>query len=116
MLNRIALLVAITSIGLAAVADSADAARSSARGSLVANSHARAMPGRHFVPGNRSFTPRHATTVPGRHGGLGLRSLTPRAANGKTACGTWVCTWRTSDGGCLVWEKTACKIKIIYPF
>ena len=30
------------------------------------------------------------------------------------ACGVWRCTWRTSDGGCLVWEKTRCKV--INPF
>ena len=30
------------------------------------------------------------------------------------ACGVWRCTWPTSNGGCLVWEKTRCKV--INPF
>lgn len=30
------------------------------------------------------------------------------------ACGVWKCTWPLSNGGCLVWEKTRCKV--INPF
>ena len=30
------------------------------------------------------------------------------------ACGVWRCTWPTGNGGCLVWEKTKCKV--INPF
>ena len=36
------------------------------------------------------------------------------ATKSRGACGVWICTWRTSDGGCLVWEKSKCKI--INPF
>lgn len=32
----------------------------------------------------------------------------------RAGSGVWRCTWPTSGGGCLVWEKTACKI--INPF
>jgi hypothetical protein len=115
MLNRIAFLVAIASIGLAAAADSADAARFSAKGSFAANGHARVNPGRQILPRNPSFTAGrgHVTMIPGRHSRPGFRAMTG-VAQAKGACGVWVCTWPTSGGGCLVWEKTACKT--INPF
>lgn len=31
-------------------------------------------------------------------------------------CSGWKCTWPTSGGGCLVWEKSCKDIKIIDPF
>lgn len=37
------------------------------------------------------------------------RRLTTAAGGGGQKCGVWRCTWPTSDGGCLVWEKTVCK-------
>lgn len=50
-----------------------------------------------------------------------VRSERPRSRSLKFSttqsggpCGVWRCTWPTSDGGCLVWEKTKCKV--INPF
>lgn len=43
-----------------------------------------------------------------------VRRLTTTASPGGEPCGVWRCTWPTSGGGCLVWEKTKCKI--INPF
>lgn len=133
MLNRIAGLVAIATVGLAALSNSADAARFSNKGPSFSAGHRTMNPGRHIYPTRPSFSAGHRTTNPGRHiypkrpsftaghatinpGRYGRRSF--RSATGvarsKAACGTWVCTWRTSSGGCLVWEKTVCKI--INPF
>jgi hypothetical protein len=42
------------------------------------------------------------------------RSLKLSATQSSGPCGVWQCTWRTGDGGCLVWEKTKCKV--INPF
>lgn len=113
MLNRIAGLVAIATVGLAALSNSADAARFSNKGASFATGHRTMNPGRHIYPKRPSFTAGHATINPGRHGRRSFRSATG-VARSKAACGTWVCTWRTSSGGCLVWEKTVCKI--INPF
>jgi hypothetical protein len=74
MLNRIALLVAVATIGLAAASNSANAAQSSSK----------------------------------------PRPLSFGATSSKGPCGVWICTWKTSGGGCLVWEKTKCKV--INPF
>ena len=43
-----------------------------------------------------------------------VRRLTTMANPGGEPCGVWRCTWPTSNGGCLIWEKTKCKT--INPF
>jgi hypothetical protein len=111
MLNRIVLLAAIA-IGLAAAPNGANAAQFSPARSVFAAGHAPANLGR---PGGLGYLGRLGH--PGRPGGLGPRSFRFGAASADGAkCGVWVCTWRTGNGGCLVWEKTACKIKTIDPF
>ena len=131
------LLVAIAAIGIAAAADTADAARFAGKGpSIGATRHAgiarhvglarhvgairhvginRHVGIRHVGVARHVGIGRHFTPVPGRHARLGFRVMTG-AAQAKGTCGTWVCTWPTSNGGCLVWEKTLCKVKTINPF
>lgn len=96
MLNRIALLVAVATIGLAAASNSSNAAQSSRNGPY--------------------FTTSQPTTNHGRANRSGPRSFSAGATSAGGRCGVWVCTWPTSGGGCLVWEKTVCKIKTIDPF
>jgi hypothetical protein len=93
MSNRVALLVAVATIGFAAASNSADAAQSS-----------------HNRP---HFTKSHPAISYGRHRPA-PRSLGFRVHSSKGPCGVWVCTFPTSGGGCLVWEKTLCKV--INPF
>ena len=99
MLNRIALLVAVATIGLAAASNSANAAQSSPQRPNFANS----QPATNF--GRTNY---------GRHDRPSPRRLSFGAASSKGPCGVWICTWPTSGGGCLVWEKTKCKV--INPF
>jgi len=93
MLNRI-LLLSVAAIGLAAASQGADAAQSK-RAVFVKNQK----------PINASRIHRS-----------GPRSLRAGTTSGAGKCGTWICTWPISGGGCLVWEKTLCKIKTIDPF
>jgi hypothetical protein len=46
-----------------------------------------------------------------RPGGLRFGSVSPAQV-----CGPWKCTWRTSDGGCLTWERSCKKVRTIDPF
>jgi hypothetical protein len=94
MLNRIALLIAVATIGLAAASNSANAARSS--------------------PKKPYFATSHTATNYSRYDRPSPRRLSFGAASSKGPCGVWICTWKTSGGGCLVWEKTVCKV--INPF
>jgi hypothetical protein len=118
MSNRTVLLAAIASIGLAAASNVVNAAPfSPARGGFAAG---HAGPNLGGARGLGQFgrlgglgRPGH----PGRPGALGPRSLRFGAAVGdRPKCGVWVCTWPLSGGGCLVWEKSLCKIKTIDPF
>jgi hypothetical protein len=95
MLSRM-LLVAVATVGFVAVSNGADAAQSS-----------RQKP---------QLTKSQTSTVHARSHRSGSRSFSARASSAGGRCGTWVCTWPTSGGGCLVWEKTLCKIKTIDPF
>lgn len=45
-----------------------------------------------------------------------VRRIISSSQSAGEKCGVWRCTWPTSGGGCLVWEKTLCKIKTIDPF
>lgn len=45
-----------------------------------------------------------------------VRRIVSSSQSAGEKCGVWRCTWPTSGGGCLVWEKTLCKIKTIDPF
>ncbi len=45
-----------------------------------------------------------------------VRRIVSASRSAGEKCGVWRCTWPTSGGGCLVWEKTLCKIKTIDPF
>ncbi len=94
MLNRIALSVAVATIGLAAASNSANAAQSS--------------------PQRPNFTTSNPTTNYGRYNRPSPRPLSFGATRSNGPCGVWICTWPTSGGGCLVWEKTKCKT--INPF
>jgi hypothetical protein len=93
MLSRI-LLVGVAVIGLAAASQGADAAQSK-----------RAV-----------FSKSQKPTNANRIHPSGPHSLRIGTRSGAGKCGTWVCTWPISGGGCLVWEKTLCKIKTIDPF
>jgi hypothetical protein len=93
MLSRI-LLVGVAAIGLAVASQGADAAQSKRAVFIKSQKPV------HTGPLHRS----------------GPRSLRVGTASAGGRCGVWVCTWPTSGGGCLVWEKTACKIKTIDPF
>ncbi len=95
MLSRM-LLIAVAAVGLVAASNGADAAQSS-----------RQKP---------QLTKSQTSTVHVRSHRSGSRSFSARASSAGGRCGTWVCTWPTSGGGCLVWEKTLCKIKTIDPF
>jgi hypothetical protein len=95
MLSRM-LLVAVATVGFVSVSNGADAAQSS-----------RQKP---------QLTKSQTSTVHARSHRSGSRSFSARASSAGGRCGTWVCTWPTSGGGCLVWEKTLCKIKTIDPF
>jgi hypothetical protein len=95
MLSRM-LLLAVASVGLLAGSNSADAASSSRQKPQLTTSKAATI---HVRP-HRSGPP----------------SFSARASSAGGRCGTWICTWPTSGGGCLVWEKTLCKIKTIDPF
>lgn len=46
-----------------------------------------------------------------RPGGLRFGTVSP-----VEVCGPWKCTWRTSDGGCLTWERSCKKVRTIDPF
>jgi hypothetical protein len=93
MLSRI-LLLGVAAIGLVAASQGADGAQSK-----------RAV----FV---KSQKPLHTS----RLHRSGPRSLRVGTASASGRCGIWVCTWPVSGGGCLVWQKTLCKIKTIDPF
>jgi hypothetical protein len=95
MLSRI-LLVAVTTIGFAAASQGAHAAQSSRQKTQLTTSQTATIHARSHRPGPRQFSSR------------------ARSAGG--TCGVWVCILRNSNGGCLVSEKTLCKIKIIDPF
>jgi hypothetical protein len=127
MLNRIALIAAVATVGLAAAADSADAARFTAKGPSVGTGRhigvARHVGirhvgirhvgiNRHVGVARHAGIARHFTPIPGRHVRHGVGRLTVAGAN--APCGKWICTWPTSGGGCLVWEKTLCRV--INPF
>lgn len=101
----------IAAIGLMAISGSVDAgALAPAAASSVAvepmvelaryNRHNR------FTRLNRSQSHPHA-----RPGGLRFGSVRP-----VEVCGPWKCTWRTSDGGCLAWERSCKKVRTIDPF
>lgn len=45
-----------------------------------------------------------------------VRRIVSSSRSAGEKCGVWRCTWPLSGGGCLVWEKTLCKIKTIDPF
>jgi hypothetical protein len=93
MLSRI-LLLGVAAIALATASQGADAAQSK-RAVVV-----------------KSQKPLHISRLH-RSGPHSLRVGTASAGG---RCGVWVCTWPVSGGGCLVWEKTLCKIKTIDPF
>lgn len=124
MSNRTVLLAAIAIIGLAVASNGVNAAPFSPARTGFAAGHAGPGLGRPNLGGsglgqfgrpNLGWTGRLGH--PGRPGALGPRSLRFGAAVGDPPkCGEWVCTWPLSGGGCLVWEKSLCKIKTIDPF
>lgn len=59
---------------------------------------------------------RHTLIAPVRSSAQPVRRIVSSRSSAGEKCGVWRCTWPTSGGGCLVWEKTACKIKTIDPF
>ena len=123
MSNRTVLLAAIATIALAAASNGVNAAPFSPARLGFAAGHAGPGLGRPNLGGSGGLgqfgrlgglgRPGH----PGRPHALGPRSLRFGAAVGDPPkCGVWVCTWPLSGGGCLVWEKSLCKIKTIDPF
>jgi len=94
MLKRTALLLTFAAISLTATANASDAGPDGARIARMPNSAASMRLVRNEPPKPRS--------------------LKFSATQSSGPCGVWRCTWRTSDGGCLVWEKTKCKV--INPF
>ncbi len=50
------------------------------------------------------------------HPHSGPRGLRFGATKPAEVCGPWKCTWRTSDGGCLTWERSCKKVRTIDPF
>lgn len=62
-----------------------------------------ALPTRDVAEGETPVIQRVASKRPG------VRRLTTTASPSGEKCGVWRCTWPTSNGGCLVWEKTKCK-------
>jgi len=64
---------------------------------------------RHARPGGLRFGSQSHPHA--RPGGLRFGSVSP-----VEVCGPWKCTWRTSDGGCLTWERSCKKVRTIDPF
>ncbi len=95
MLKQTALLVTFAGISLAAAASGASAGPDGMR--IVRSSESAGSV--HLIRNDRQRA---------------SRSLKLSATQSSGPCGVWRCTWRTSDGGCLVWEKTKCKV--INPF
>jgi len=59
-------------------------------------------------------TPANAQTIKNKQAPANTSRLSSTKKRSKAPCGVWICTWKTSDGGCLVKEKTKCKV--IDPF
>jgi hypothetical protein len=93
MLSRI-LLLGVAAIGFAAASQGAEAAQS--RRAVVTESQ---------KPVNMNSFHRS-----------GPRSLRAGTTSSSGPCGVWVCIKKNSNGRCVVWSKTLCKIKIIDPF
>jgi hypothetical protein len=116
MSNRTVLLAAIATIALAAASNGVNAAPFSPARLGFAAGHAGPGFGRPNLGGSWGLG------HPGRPNLGGTRALGPRslrfgaAVGDPPKCGVWVCTWPLSGGGCLVWEKSLCKIKTIDPF
>lgn len=98
MFMRSALASSIAAIALTATAFSAQAAPASL------NPATAAVDGRQTL-----IQPIRSTAKP-------VRRIVSAGQSAGDKCGVWRCTWPTSGGGCLVWEKTLCKIKTIDPF
>lgn len=101
----------IAAIGLMAISGSVNAGALAPAGA----SSAAVEPMVELVRNNRhNRYNRHNRSQSHSHSGpRGLRFGTGQPAE---VCGPWKCTWRTSDGGCLAWERSCKKVRTIDPF
>lgn len=66
--------------------------------------------------GSASAEQQQTLIEPVRNDRKPIRRIVAASQSAGEKCGVWRCTWPLSGGGCLVWEKTLCKIKTIDPF
>ena len=108
MFARMTLLIAMATLGFAALPNTASAMSGGAPSLLKAAPQSAPIIVRYDGPRLGKLR------IGAPHTGGPSHKLKLKVPRSGAPCGVLVCTWRTSGGGCLVWEKTKCKI--INPF